>query len=477
MATLLFFGAGASTPFGLPTMTEMVEKFEKKLKDENLKECYLYEEIKKKLSEGYPSSQIDIESIFSVITGIASEITPQKMGPFPFYYIKKFAREHNFTSTERDHAIQLNKYLEEFIKKECKFNGIEDELSKIYHESYEPFFANLWGISKSSKGKFTFPIGWKAYTTNYDLIFETFWSELYSIVDFFDSVNSNIPLFNRHKSVTVQSQTFVKLHGSLDWERLENGDVIKISPSSFTRLKKQGTAMLYPIQQKDLYLHPWITLFEEFKEGLRNYDTWYFVGYGFNDQYIFEIIIEALSNNISKGFIIINPRAKELKEKFPKELHEKIIILPIKFGGKYFAKDFEDFSQSKRTIEVELQTTAMRIELVFPCKLENTNIIKQENYDRGLGIDNSNSETCVGFHSKDNTQKKILFETKLLEFNKINENLELRLQLSESTTTHITIKNQGRIIDVFTISSFNHDTLDGKYKSSKKISLQDFYPK
>jgi len=47
--------------------------------------------------------------------------------------------------------------------------------------------------------------------------------------------------------------------------------------------------MLYPIQQKDLYLHPWITLFDEFKYGLEVCDRWYVVGYGFNDEFIFEI--------------------------------------------------------------------------------------------------------------------------------------------------------------------------------------------
>jgi len=47
LAELLFFGAGASRPFGIPTMQEMVTKFEEELKDKDPTCVKLYSDIKK----------------------------------------------------------------------------------------------------------------------------------------------------------------------------------------------------------------------------------------------------------------------------------------------------------------------------------------------------------------------------------------------------------------------------------------------
>ena len=87
---LIFLEKGASRSFEIPTMTEMVQKFEEYLKANNSKDMMLYSEIKKTLSKGYDVSQIDIESIFSVLEGIAKDVTPEQMGHFPAYYMKKY---------------------------------------------------------------------------------------------------------------------------------------------------------------------------------------------------------------------------------------------------------------------------------------------------------------------------------------------------------------------------------------------------
>jgi len=474
MAALIFFGAGASTPFGLPTMTEMVDKFEKHLKDENRSERFFYEQIKQKLLKGYDSSQVDIESMFSVISGIASEINPKKMGPFPYYYIKRLSTEHDFSTQEKESAKKLNLLLEEFVKKECRFTGTEEDLLKIYQESYEPFFSDLFGVSydKGKKADYPIPIGWKAYTTNYDIIFENFWNELYSIVDFFDFANSNIPTFNRYKNLKNGWQTFVKLHGSIDWEKLEDNKIIKISSTTFTRTKKRGAAMLYPIQQKDLYLNPWMVLFDEFKEGLLKCQHWYFVGYGFNDLFIFEIIKEALTNE--KRLIIINPNAKKLKEKFPKEFHDKIMIWPIKFGGKYFKKDFKDFATNRRTIEVEVESTATKIGLDFPANMEGT-VMKTAVINQ-LDVVHHDKKSRIEIYSSNNTTKKFLFESQISGFLDVTDYFEIETQLLVNVPIHITIKNQGRIIHVCTLSSHQHDPYDGEYKSTTKIYHDRFFP-
>ena len=131
MTTLVFLGAGASAPFNIPTMTKMVTKFEEHLKQNNIPESYLYTEIKSTLEKGYNASQVDIESVFSVIHGIADSVTPQELGAYPYYYIQKFGSVGKFSDKEIKDAKTLQNILEEFIKTECRFLGTDDEKLKI----------------------------------------------------------------------------------------------------------------------------------------------------------------------------------------------------------------------------------------------------------------------------------------------------------------------------------------------------------
>ena len=112
--------------------------------------------------------------------------------------------------------------------------------------------------------------------------------------------------------------------------------------------------MVFPIQQKDIYLDPWITLFQDFKEHLQNSDRWIVIGYGFNDEFILEVFKEALTNE--KTLIIINPDAGSIQNKFPTEFHDNIDALPIKFGDPNFKIQFEDYVGGTKKIAINLKT-------------------------------------------------------------------------------------------------------------------------
>lgn len=359
MTTLLFLGAGASQPFGIPTMTQMVTMFEESLKKENAPEVFLYNQIKEKLQKGFETSRVDIESVFSVIHGIAEGLTSKDMGPFAYYYIQQFGSERTFSENDIKDAKKLKTRLEIFIKDVCKLNKTDEEKLIIFKNSYDPLYKNIPDLTKQTNSRgFDYYIAWKTYTTNYDLIFEDYWAELAPFIDFFQIKESQFAYFDSTKGIGNQ-QSFVKLHGSLDWLRLDDGNIIKTNPDSFTRIKKKGEAMLYPIQQKDLYLNPWITLFQELKNGLQVSDSWYVIGYAFNDEFVMEIFLEALTQG--KRMIIINPHAKDLIKKFPEKYHQYITPLPIKFGNEHFPKQFEDFCLNQRTLLCKVKTTSQLI--------------------------------------------------------------------------------------------------------------------
>lgn len=355
MQVLLFFGAGASRPFGIPTMQEMVEQFEKELTDKGKPEKRLYSKIKQ-IQEKDFVTKADIESIFSVIQGIASNVKPKQMGHLPYYYISSNNITSEFPPSDVEHASKLKSELETFIKSKCDPQMDAKKMSEIYARSYSALFSALPG-NRSGFDGVTYSTDWRAYTTNYDLTLEHFWADYLTLSDHFVPYGeSKNQIF--HEDSQPKDHAFIKLHGSIDWYKEQSGNIMRIN-SKFTRHQLEGEVMIFPIQQKDLYLHPWITLFQDLKRNLKTLPTWIVIGYAFNDEFIFEIFKEALVNE--KKLVIINPHARDLKKKFPEKLREKIIALPIKFGDSYFPRHVSDFFKGIRTLDIRLRTNSQTV--------------------------------------------------------------------------------------------------------------------
>jgi len=341
---LLFLGAGASQPFEIPTMTKMVASFEEVLqKNHDGKYFKFYTEIKNVLSEEYKPSEVDIESIFSVINGIASKIVSKDLGHLSYFIMKKSGASYNFSKEEVENANYLKIELENFIKKECGKDTLSNvKKGEIFNKSYDVLFRSLGLLRLKEQtdpiSKQKFYLNWRTFTTNYDLVFEEYWKDLFNITSFFrtpSGVSSGQIYFD---PTPPGENCLVKLHGSLDYLKLVDGRIMKLKPNEFTRFETLGEMMLFPIQQKDLYLDPWITFFQHFKLSLKQILTWVVVGYAFNDEFIREIFIEALTS--SKRMYIINPHASEIIQKFPEKKRQYIRPIQMKFGDDNFQQHF-----------------------------------------------------------------------------------------------------------------------------------------
>lgn len=341
MTCLIFFGAGASKPFGIPTMQEMVVEFEEELKDSNQKLFEFYLEIKNKLIEEYGESQIDIEIMLSVINGIAMNLKPSKLGHFIFYYASINNISNEFPSNMVDNAKKLQKLMHEYITKACK-GTMQEDINITYRKSYVPFFRCINGNKIQSKN-LELVLDWKAYTTNYDNIFEDFWRDIKPPIDHFKKTDG-LAKVSFETEQLPDEHTFSKLHGSLDWTMEEDtSKLIRKTSTSFNLSTTKGQIMLFPIQQKDLYLQPWFTLLQDLRLGLSKKDTWYVIGYAFNDIFIKNMFEESLKSRNAR-LIIVNPEAKEIKDKFSDQIRDKIDALPIKFGDESFALEFKAFT-------------------------------------------------------------------------------------------------------------------------------------
>lgn len=234
MSDLIFLGAGASRPFGIPTMQEMVTKFENEIKAEN--ELFeFYSQIKKTLNEQFGSGLVDIEAMLSVVEGISKETKAMDLGHFAFYYISKIGLTSPFDEQEKQIAVKLLEKLKEYIKKSCTINIPSQKIKEVYDLSYVPLFGALKESNYEKFGdKLHLAVGWKAYTSNYDDVFEGFWNNFRVPKDHFDQIqNSDNFVFNPNKLI-LDEHSFVKLHGSLDWTfNKYSGEVIKKKRSGY----------------------------------------------------------------------------------------------------------------------------------------------------------------------------------------------------------------------------------------------------
>lgn len=375
MTSLVFLGAGASKPFGIPTMQEMVTEYEKNLESDD-KECFeFYSQIKKMLVEKYGPNHVDIESMLSVLQGIVSQTKAKDLGYYAYYHIQMFCQSLKVSYPEGrpvDDYIQkaekTEKLLKKYIRISCEVKLSELERRAVYKKSYHPLFMYIKGKQKDySNHKLI--IDWKAYTTNYDNIFEGFWNVFEPAKDHFEKEQNSNNYFLFPQGLGAHS--LCKLHGSLDWtQEKETGRIIRKQTSGYSIYDTVGDVMLFPIQQKDLYLHPWFTLFSDLRHGLEQQSHWYVIGYAFNDDFIRNVFQEILSYNSDKKLAIINPNAEKIVNKFSESVRNQIDILPIEFGGDFFDLQFTDYVQSIKTIVVRFISTSNLIRIKCNKKIQ-----------------------------------------------------------------------------------------------------------
>lgn len=151
-------------------------------------------------------------------------------------------------------------------------------------------------------------------TTNYDVLFEeAAMSENYTVFDGFTF--SEKPVFdegmfdwnlvreipNIHtKEVEYKDKVInlLKIHGSLTWEKGEDGQILRKDKGSIDEIDKM--VMIFPSSDKyaQSYQAPYFELFAKFQELLRRPNTLLIsTGFSFSDDHIAQMVIEAVKNN------------------------------------------------------------------------------------------------------------------------------------------------------------------------------------
>lgn len=336
---VFFFGAGASAPFGIPTMKQFVTDFESFLErnaseDEKAK----YADMKKTL-EDVLHRPVDLEAVFTVIDGILN-YNSERLSLLSLYSATGFR-----VPNEADLKIckSLKEKFQSFVREKCvipeeSFAKIE----KVYHDFFNRFALEL-SNGRNANRDYAWQTNWTIFTTNYDMCLEYYWREVAGAgIDTgfeFDTVR-NISELHSQKffKENIGLQLF-KLHGSVNW-LIEKG-TNKVIEEEMARGRSHmgrrfaGEMMIYPIAEKELYLDPYISMLLRLNRELEKRPIWVIIGYSFNDPIIREIFLK--KSNSKKHLILVHSQANTVYDERLHEFKGKKSLMNEEFGleGKY----------------------------------------------------------------------------------------------------------------------------------------------
>jgi hypothetical protein len=331
---LFFFGAGASAPFGIPTMKQFVTDFEMLLDEEATKDEWItYTSIKEKLEKRL-KREADLEAVFSVIDGLLN-YNQERLGFLSLYSATDFNVPNE---VDRKICTLLRERFQNFVREKCTIAEESfGKIAKVYHDFFNRFALEFGGETRYGP-KYLHDPTWTIFTTNYDLCLEYYWREVTRIgidTGFGFNKERNVTLLTPHKLLEdgIGLQLF-KLHGSVDW-LVEKGtnDVIEVDVAkgrSHLGRKYEGEMMIYPVAEKELYADPYISMLLRLNRELERKSIWVVIGYSFNDPIIRELFLRRSKSD--KHLILVHSDAEKVWNDRLSTITFKVSRLEKKFG-------------------------------------------------------------------------------------------------------------------------------------------------
>lgn len=223
------------------------------------------------------------------------------------------------TDKDKDKFNNSIKKILQLIKENTNYSYDSKELKHGYLLNF------LSSLSGKDGNKFS------VITTNYDVLIEEAAAENNFVV--FDGFNfTPIPKFDSSmfewnlikevqnintREVEYKDKTFnlLKIHGSLTWEKQDDGTILRKNKDSIIDTDKM--VMVFPSSDKyaQSYQEPYFELFTKFQDLIKRPNTLLISsGFSFSDDHISKMITQALKNNNSLRLLVtdfnIDPNRK-----------------------------------------------------------------------------------------------------------------------------------------------------------------------
>ncbi|HEL2109882.1 TPA: SIR2 family protein [Streptococcus suis] len=299
-------GAGASVVGGNPNYGKTV-----KMIADNI-----FEELHKSTEDIYTLEELATQCRYkdgNILAGNESESTasPKLVDDFN---LEDFLSTlfHYRPYVPDDNIEDFNKTIDKILKLIKKNTNYSYDREVLEHGALLNFLSKL-----SEKGGNKFSV----VTTNYDVLIEEAAAEDNFVI--FDGFNfTPLPKFDSNmfewnlvkevqnvntREVEYKDKIFnlVKIHGSLTWEKQDNGDIVRKNKDNITETDKM--VMIFPSSDKfaQSYQEPYFELFTKFQELIKRPNTLLISsGFSFADDHISKMVTQALKNNSSLKLLV-----------------------------------------------------------------------------------------------------------------------------------------------------------------------------
>lgn len=348
---MIFLGAGASKPYGIPTLKEFSEDAINILRQKGHEK--LIQDIQGSLKEF--DMPLDFESLYSILEGLTNPVrSVQYSGPFSVFLV----RNKRNLPEGYDYSKVLSD-LRKIVYYKCSIINNEQTFKKV-----ESYMDQLLEVTKENRceekivgktGPRSVNIGRIFATTNYDMALELYFlSKEVPITDGYKDTGALVKHFNplllSDPYIPENSRGIIKLHGSI-WQFLRGNTMMKtkLDPRSNAlpfKIRVEREMMIYPTREKDILNYQFFPFFSIFKSIA--WTKLLVIGYSFRDEPVNTAIIENMMLNEKSQIIIINPRPDEVLKNLYSNIPENITWrIPkyriYKFDGKFGSNEVFDY--------------------------------------------------------------------------------------------------------------------------------------
>lgn len=319
---IFLIGAGCSFDATVPVSGGMITKLEELLQKEDHDVYKLYWYIKHTMEYGNKLFDIDQDfNIESLMVGLHCLENYKRNQFYPFII--------GYTNDLREYAgkdFENIKKLISIIEKQLP-NWVTLAFYSManYYENFEKFQKEI-----------TYPI--RIFSLNYDLCLE---KNIKCKIEtgFGQDQTWDGNRFSQSEDDEETAIYLYKLHGSIDWERREDGTLIN---SSQQNIKSD---IIFGTNMKLQAIDPYLFYLYEFRRYALSSRLIVVIGYSFNDNHINDLIRQALNNDHSRKLIVVEPvgtndelnELKRIKQKL--QIEEEGVILFENMGAKKFLNE------------------------------------------------------------------------------------------------------------------------------------------
>jgi hypothetical protein len=353
---VVFIGAGASVPFGIPTMTQMVQQFEERVDNQKSPPIdvsfsvnrQFYQKIKLRLKN---YDNYDIESLITILQDMVEfkRIETRVWGNPSVHHLLADGDDASkmrellrlFSRENQGEAATLLKQVQSFVAESCN-------ISKKPFEIYTEFFNNVSlmgaGITGfrdlANKPSNTKNFNMMVFTTNYDCVLEAYCDDRGFEYNCGESTNHKIAIGKENRELySPEREAFriYKLHGSINWYRDENGcmrhadHLVKIGETTSLGRRMDKELLIYPAYEKYTFREPFYHMFHHLKECLVKCKACYVVGYSFRDEDILGLFHDSMELNHNLRLYILDVNANGIANKFSK-FSERVETIAASFS-------------------------------------------------------------------------------------------------------------------------------------------------